>query len=199
VANLHGNDSVRVCQSNELRIPGRHNLENAMAATAVSMIRGAEPDSIAEVLKTFPGLEHALEFAGEVNGVRFIDDSKATNVVSLKAALESMNKGVILIIGGRDKGNDYAPIVTLVKEKVKHLVIIGESADKIQNSLGSLANPYRAGTMDDAVSVAYKLAEPGDSVLLSTACASFDMFRDYAERGRIFKEAVKRIVETHAV
>jgi UDP-N-acetylmuramoylalanine--D-glutamate ligase len=199
MANLNGNDIVVVCKSDELRIPGRHNLENAMASTAVSMICGADHDSIAEVLKTFSGLEHALEFAGEANGVRFIDDSKATNVVSLKAALESMDRRVILIIGGRDKGNDYTPIIPLVKEKVKHLVIIGESAEKIQNSLGSFTNPHRAGTMDDAVSMAYRLAEPGDSVLLSTACASFDMFRDYAERGRIFKEAVKRIVETNAV
>jgi UDP-N-acetylmuramoylalanine--D-glutamate ligase len=199
MANLNGNDIVVVCKSDELKIPGRHNLENAMASTAVSMICGADHGSIAEVLRTFPGLEHALEFAGEANGVRFIDDSKATNVVSLKAALESMDRGVILIIGGRDKGNDYTPIIPLVKERVKHLVIIGESAEKIQNSLGSFTNPHRAGTMDDAVSMAYRLAESGDSVLLSTACASFDMFRDYAERGRIFKEAVKRIVETNAV
>jgi len=219
VANLHGDDSVlpslggtrsvlpslggtrivTICRTNELKIPGRHNLENAMTATAVSMIYGAEPESIAEVLRTFNGLEHALEFAGEANGIRFIDDSKATNVVSLKAALESIEKGVILIIGGRDKGNDYTPIIPLVKEKVKHLVIIGESADKIQNALGSFSVPHRAGTMDDAVSMAYKLAESGDTVLLSTACASFDMFRDYAERGRIFKEAVKRIVETNAL
>ncbi|MDQ1318301.1 MAG: UDP-N-acetylmuramoylalanine--D-glutamate ligase [Candidatus Poribacteria bacterium] len=199
VANLHGNDIVTICRTNELKIPGRHNLENAMTATAVSMIYGAEPESIAEVLRTFNGLEHALEFAGEANGIRFIDDSKATNVVSLKAALESIEKGVILIIGGRDKGNDYTQITPLIKEKVKHLVIIGESADKIQNSLGSFSVPHRAGTMDDAVSMAYKLAESGDTVLLSTACASFDMFRDYAERGRIFKEAAKRIVEINAV
>jgi len=197
VANLNG-DIVTICRVNELKIPGRHNLENAMTATAISMIYGAEPESIAEVIRAFTGLEHALEFVGEVNGIRFIDDSKATNVVSLKAALESMEKGVILIIGGRDKGNDYDTIIPLVKEKVKHLVIIGESADKIQNLLGSLSVPHRAGTMNDAVSMAYKLAESGDTVLLSTACASFDMFRDYAERGKIFKEAVKRIVETNA-
>jgi UDP-N-acetylmuramoylalanine--D-glutamate ligase len=199
VANLHGDDSVTICRTSELKIPGRHNIENAMTATAISMIYGAEPESIAKVLRTFKGLEHALEFAGEANGIRFIDDSKATNVISLKAALESMEKGVVLIIGGRDKGNDYTPIIPLVKEKVKHLVIIGESADKILNALGNFSVPHKAGTMDDAVSMAYKLAESGDTVLLSTACASFDMFRDYAERGRIFKEAVKRIVETNAV
>jgi len=146
------------------------------------------------VLRDFQGIENALEFVGEINGIKFINDTKATNVVSLKAALESINKGIILIIGGRDKGNDYTPIISLVKDKVRHLMIIGESADKIENSLGKYANSHHAETMYDAVHKAYNLAESGDTILLSPACASFDMFRDYAERGRIFKEMAKRII-----
>ena len=144
-------------------------------------------------MRTFPGLEHALEFVDEVGGVRFINDSKSTNIISLKAALESLEGNAILIMGGRDKGNDYDPLKSLVKEKVNHLVLIGESAGKIQSSIGNYTNPHRAATMDDAVNLAYSLAKPKDTVLLSPACASFDMFRDYAERGAIFKEAVKRI------
>jgi len=198
VAKLTHKDKLFVCRSDELKIPGKHNIENAMAAIAVSFIYDADIKEVAEVLRNFTGIENALEFVGEANGVRFINDTKATNVVSLKAALESIGEGIVLIIGGRDKGNDYEPIIPLVKEKVRHLVIIGESADKIENSLGKYSNPHRAKTMEDAVSMAYDLAQKGDSVLLSPACASFDMFRDYAERGRIFGEIAKRIVEGYA-
>ena len=197
VAKLPDSDKVIVCKSDNLRIHGRHNLENAMAAIIVSLIYDADTNEVADVLRNFNGIEHALEFVGEANGIRFINDTKATNVVSLKAALESMSNGVVLIIGGRDKGNDYTPIIPLIKDKVKHLVIIGESADKIQKSLEGVTNPHRAKSMEDAVFTAYELAVRGDSVLLSPACASFDMFRDYAERGRIFKEIAKRIVEEH--
>lgn len=197
VAKLPDREKKIICKIDELGIHGRHNIENAMSAIAVSMIYDGNASDIANVLRNFHGIENALEFVGETNGIKFVNDTKATNVVSLKAALESINKGIILIIGGRDKGNDYAPIIPLVKEKVKHLVIIGESAEKIQNSLGSFSNPHKAKTMEEAVLMAYKLAESGDTVLLSPACASFDMFRDYAERGRIFKEIAKRIVEEH--
>jgi UDP-N-acetylmuramoylalanine--D-glutamate ligase len=197
MAKLPDSDKIIVCKSDDLRIHGRHNLENAMAAIIVSLIYDADTNEVADVLRNFNGIEHALEFVGEANGIKFINDTKATNVVSLKAALESMSNGVVLIIGGRDKGNDYTPIIPLIKDKVKHLVIIGESADKIQKSLEGVTNPHRAKSMEDAVFTAYKLAVRGDSVLLSPACASFDMFQDYAERGRIFKEIAKRIVEEH--
>ena len=190
VANING-DKIFICKSSELKIIGRHNIENSMVAIAISMIYGAEPEAIAEVLKEFPGLEHALEFVGEINGIRFINDSKATNVVSLKAALESVDSGINLIIGGRDKGNDYEPLIPLVEEKVRHLIIIGESAEKIEKSLGCFTKWVKATTMDDAVNKAYNLAKSGETVLLSTACASFDMFSDYADRGKKFKEAVR--------
>jgi len=189
------NSRMTILKSDELRIPGKHNLENALAAVAVSLVYKADVEVIREELRNFPGLEHALEFVDEVRGVKFIDDSKSTNVFSLEAALESCNGHIILIMGGRDKGNDYAPLKPLVQEKVDHLVLIGESAEKIRNSIGGYTTSHRAVTMEDAVQLAYSLAKPGDTVLLSPACASFDMFRDYAERGAIFKEAVRRIAE----
>jgi len=194
VANLHGARTV-VCGCDELRMPGQHSLSNAMAATAVALVYGVDPKLIREELKSFSGLEHALEFVDQVRGVKFINDSKATNVVSLKAALESLSENAILIMGGRDKGNDYDPIKPLVQEKVSHLILIGESADKILKAIGSYTSVHRATTMADAVNMGYSLANPGDTVILSPACASFDMFRDYAERGLVFKEAVKEIAE----
>jgi len=194
IANYNGS-KVAVIKQDEIRIPGRHNLENAMAAIAVSLIYGVDVEVIRDVLRDFSGLEHALEFVDEVRGVRFINDSKSTNVISLKAALESLDGNVILVMGGRDKGNDYAPLNLLVKEKVSHLILIGESADKIQKSIGVYTESHGAREMEDAVTLAYSLADPGDTVLLSPACASFDMFRDYAERGTIFKETVEKIAE----
>ncbi len=191
----YGESRVAVIKQNEIRIPGRHNLENAMAAIAASLIYGVDVEIIRDVLRDFPGLEHALEFVDEVSGVRFINDSKSTNVISLKAALESLNGKVVLIMGGRDKGNDYTPLNLLVKEKVSHLILIGESADKIQKSIGIYTESHLAKDMGDAVALAYSLANPGDTALLSPACASFDMFRDYAERGAIFKEMVGKIAE----
>ncbi len=194
VARIDGS-KVKVLKCDELGIPGRHNLENAMAAVAVSLLRGAAPELIREELRKFTGLEHALEFVGEVHGVKFVDDSKSTNAISLRAALESFNGSTILIIGGRDKGNDYVPLRHLVQEKVKDLVLIGESAGKIRDSLGDCSATHDAETMEDAARMAYSLAEPGDTVLLSPACASFDMFDNYAQRGLVFKEAAKRIIE----
>ena len=193
VAKLNG-AKTSVLRCDELQIPGRHNLENALAAVAVSSLYGADPKIVREQLKSFTGLEHALEFVDEVHGVRFVDDSKSTNAISLRAALESLNGGTVLIIGGRDKGNDYAPLKSLVQEKVKHLVLIGESAGKIRDSLGDCSATHEATNMEDAARLSYSLAEPGDTVLLSPACASFDMFTNYAERGAIFKEAVKKII-----
>ena len=193
VANIE--KPLPICNVNEIKIPGRHNLENVLAATAISVIYDIPPEIISEVVRNFKGIEHALEFVGQVNGISFINDTKATNVLSLKAALESVNSNIILIIGGRDKGNDYTPIMHLIQQKVKQLIIIGESADKIQKSIGNLTNSYRASSMEEAVYKAYETASPGDSVLLSPACASFDMFRDYAERGKIFKEIVSKIIK----
>ncbi|MBM3212931.1 UDP-N-acetylmuramoyl-L-alanine--D-glutamate ligase [Candidatus Poribacteria bacterium] len=197
----YNGERISILNQNELKIPGNHNLENVMAAIAVSMIYKVKLEDMREQIKSFPGLEHALEFVDEVKGIKFINDSKCTNVVSLKAALESFpspsgKKNLILIIGGRDKGNDYEPVKSLVGKNVKHLVIIGESAEKIQNEIGSYAVTHRAKTLEDAVHQGYSLAKPGDIVLLSPACASFDMFIDYSDRGAKFKGLVKDIVES---
>jgi len=194
VAKLDGS-RVSVLKCDELGIPGRHNLENALAAVAVSRLYGAAPESIGAELRNFTGLEHALEFVDAVRGVRFVNDSKSTNALSLKAALESLDGTAVLIMGGRDKGNDYTPLKSLVQEKVRHLVLIGESAGKIRDSLGDYSITHDAETMGDAARQAYSLAKPGDTVLLSPSCASFDMFKSYISRGDMFKKAVKEIAE----
>jgi len=186
---------LEIMRSDKLKLPGRHNLENALAAVTASLIYGVDRKTIREVLQSFSGLEHALEFVDEVRRVKFIDDSKSTNAISLKAALESLDKPGILIMGGRDKGNDYDPLKSLVREKVSQMILIGESAEKIQDSIGSYTTVHRATTMEDAVHLAYSLAESGDTILLSPACASFDMFRDYAHRGEVFRKIVKDIAE----
>jgi UDP-N-acetylmuramoylalanine--D-glutamate ligase len=190
-----GWSKVPVIQTEEIRIPGKHNVENALAVIAVSFIYGADREAIREVLRSFTGLEHALELVGEANGVRFVNDSKSTNVFSLKAALESFDDDIILIMGGRDKGNDYSPVESLIQKRVKSLILIGESADSIREALGKYTNPHKAGTMKEAVKMSYSLSHPGDVVLLSPACASFDMFNNYAHRGEIFKEAVAGILK----
>jgi len=187
---------VEIIDSGKVKIPGRHNILNALAATAVSLLYGASPAVIAEELQNFSGLEHALEFVDTIRGVKFINDSKSTNVFSLKAALESLNGNTILIMGGRDKGNDYSPLEPIIPEKVSHLIIIGESADKIQDAIGGYTKVSRAGSMKEAVSLAYSVATSGETILMSPACASFDMFRDYAERGVIFKKLVRQIADS---
>ncbi|MBD3182624.1 UDP-N-acetylmuramoyl-L-alanine--D-glutamate ligase [Candidatus Poribacteria bacterium] len=190
VAKLN-NKEIEIMKASELHIPGTHNLNNAMAATGASLVYGADVDSISNNLKKFAGLEHALEFVEQINGVTFINDSKSTNAISLQAALESFPADIVLIIGGRDKGNEYEPVRNLIQNKVSHMVVIGESSDKIINNLGVYAECHRPSTFEEAVKLSYSLAKSGDTVLLSPACASFDMFQDYAQRGRIFKELVR--------
>ncbi|CUT04785.1 glutamate ligase domain-containing protein, partial [Candidatus Kryptobacter tengchongensis] len=139
------------------------------------------------------GVEHRLEFVREINGVKFINDSKATNVNSLWYALESFDEPIILIAGGRDKGNDYSKVYDLVKRKVKLIIAIGESREKIYNEFKNLTKVVKVDSMDEAVKKAYEEANPGDVVLLSPACASFDMFRDYEHRGEVFKKLVNEL------
>jgi len=178
----------------ELALPGRHNLYNSLAAAMAARVMEVRVESIRESLMTFEGVRHRLEFIREVRGVRFVNDSKATNVNAVWYALESMDSPVILIAGGRDKGNDYSAISDLVAEKVHGLVTIGESAEKVADDLGQLVDTCRpAGSMDEAVKRAFDMARPGDVVLLSPACASFDMFTNYEARGDAFRDAVKKL------
>jgi UDP-N-acetylmuramoylalanine--D-glutamate ligase len=179
-----------ICKMSEIRIPGAHNVANAMAASMVAHVCGCPPDVMRRVLSTFPGLEHALELIRERNGVRFINDSKGTNVDATMKALESLDSPIVLIAGGKDKGGDFGKLRDVVTRRVKQLVLIGEAAPRIHQMLQGLKPMNHASSFRDAVEVAAQSARSGDVVLLSPACASFDMFADYQDRGRQFKALV---------
>lgn len=183
----------RICPLHDIRIQGVHNLENALAAAAISLYAGADGESVAAVLRAFPGLEHRLEFVREKDGVTFINDSKGTNVGAVLKSVAGFSQPVILIAGGLDKGSDFTPLYDLFKQKVKLLVLIGKAADKISQTIGSATKTVFAQTLEDAVRLASTQAARGDVVLLSPACASFDMFRDFEDRGRQFKKAVQEL------
>ena len=177
----------------EVRLPGPHNLANVLAALATVLPLEPSADLLRTTLRAYAGLEHRLEAAGEVEGVRFVNDSKATNTDSLRVALQSFAAPVVLIAGGRDKGQDFRPLAPLVRSAVRHLVLIGEGAANIGQAWPDVPQE-RAATLSDAVRRAYELARPATAtVLLSPGCASFDMFRDYEDRGRRFKEEVARL------
>ncbi len=180
----------RIIAVDELKISGLHNLENALAAAALSLLAGADIGSVASVLREFPGLEHRLEFVREKDGVSYINDSKGTNVGAVVKSVEGFTRPVILIAGGLDKGSDFRPLYDLFKHRVKLLVLIGKAADKMASVLGTATETVFAQTLQEAVRLAFARAAQGDVVLLSPACASFDMFRDFEDRGRQFKEAV---------
>jgi UDP-N-acetylmuramoylalanine--D-glutamate ligase len=183
----------RILRAEEIKIKGVHNLENALAAAAMSLCAGADAGAVAAVLREFPGLEHRLEFVREKGGVTYINDSKGTNVGAVVKSVEGFTQPVILIAGGLDKGSDFGPLYDLFKKNVKLLILIGKAADKMAKALGTAAETVFSKTLDDAVRLASKRASRGDVVLLSPACASFDMFKDFEDRGRQFKEAVKNL------
>jgi UDP-N-acetylmuramoylalanine--D-glutamate ligase len=179
-----------IVATEDITIRGDHNLYNSMAATLAALVSDVRPASIRATLRNFKGVEHRLEFVREVNGVKYVNDSKATNVDSVWYALQSFKEPIVLLLGGRDKGNDYNKIMGLVKKHVKTIVAIGESADKVVSSFSGTLPVHTAGSMQDAVQVASSLAANGDVVLLSPACASFDWFENYEHRGRVFKEII---------
>jgi UDP-N-acetylmuramoylalanine--D-glutamate ligase len=181
----------------EFALPGAHNLANALAALATVLPLEIAPDTLRDVLRRYRGLEHRLEPVATVEGVRFVNDSKATNTDSLAVALQSFCEPVVLIAGGRDKGQDFAPLAPLVERHVARLVLIGEGAETIARAWPRVPNE-RAATLEAAVDAAFRHARrPGEGVprvvLFSPACASFDMFRDYEDRGRQFKAEVGRL------
>ena len=182
-----------IIHTEEISIKGAHNLYNSMAATLAAQIMGINPASIRATLKNFKGLEHRQEFVREVNGVKYINDSKATKVASVWYALQSYNEPIVLLLGGRDKGNDYSKLFELVKKNVKAIVAIGESADKVVKEFSNICKVVKATTMKEAVKLSSDLATSGDVVLLSPACASFDWFENYEERGKIFKQLVNEL------
>jgi UDP-N-acetylmuramoylalanine--D-glutamate ligase len=186
-------DNAQVLPVDEIRIKGVHNLENALAAAALAISAGADPASVAAVLREFPGLEHRLEFVRELDGVTYINDSKGTNVGAVVKSVEGFEQPVILIAGGLDKGSDFSPLADLFRKKVKLLILIGKAADKMAAALDRSTETVFAKTLHDAVRLAHERAAKGDVVLLSPACASFDMFKDFEDRGRQFKEAVREL------
>lgn len=174
-------------------LKGVHNVENMMAALAAVRIYGASKKAAETVLDRFEGLEHRLEFVREIDGVRFFNDSKGTNVGSVVKSLQSFSDPVILIAGGKDKNGDLSPLRDPIRERVKRLILIGEARERMVRELGGLTETTKAKTLEEAILLAYQTARRGEVVLLSPACSSFDMFKDYKERGKVFKEAVHRL------
>ncbi|HUI29077.1 MAG TPA: UDP-N-acetylmuramoyl-L-alanine--D-glutamate ligase [Candidatus Acidoferrales bacterium] len=179
--------------SGEIKIPGIHNLYNSIASALAARSLGVSPGVIADTLREFPGVEHRLEPVRELGGVRYINDSKATNVDAVWYALGSFESPIVLIAGGKDKGNDYSPLFDLVRKKVRAMVLIGQAAAKMQKEFSDKTKCVMASSMEDAVAKARGEAKPGHVVLLSPACASFDMFHDYEHRGREFKRLVMEL------
>ncbi|MBN8702417.1 MAG: UDP-N-acetylmuramoyl-L-alanine--D-glutamate ligase [Bacteroidetes bacterium] len=178
----------------ELALQGRHNLYNSMAAAVASNVVNVRKEDIRESLSDFQNVEHRLEFVATVHGINFINDSKATNVNSAWYALESMQQPVVWIVGGVDKGNDYAELKELVKEKVKAIICLGTDNKKIIKAFSSIVPVLvEAGSAKEAVAQGYRLGKKGDVVLLSPACASFDLFENFEDRGRQFKQAVRSL------
>jgi len=192
VLRLNGKTEV-ISDVQKIGIKGPHNLSNAACACSVASALGIAKESMGEALRSFTGVEHRLEEVKIVSGVRFINDSKATNVKSVWYALESIPEPILLIAGGRDKGGDFTQLREKAKEKVKRLILIGEAREKIDEALGDLVQSVRADDLKQAVRKAYQMASPGECVLLSPGCASFDMFENYEHRGRVFKSAVREL------
>lgn len=190
---LAGFGEGKIISWQDLKLPGFHNLENVLASIAVGLVLGVNIERLRETLLSFPGLPHRIEYLGQVNGITFINDSKATNVDATLRALESLKGDIILIAGGKDKGNDYRPLRPMIEGKVKTLILIGETKEKIAAQVGNGIKTCILSDLEEAVNVAYSLAKAGDSVLLSPASSSLDQFRNFEERGSLFKEYVERL------
>ncbi|MDU2066523.1 MAG: UDP-N-acetylmuramoyl-L-alanine--D-glutamate ligase [Sporomusaceae bacterium] len=184
---------LQFCSLSVLKIPGAHNVENVLAATAVSYLAGVSIGDIVDVLESFEGVEHRIEPVVTIQGVPYYNDSKATNPESSIKALEAFDGHIILLAGGRDKNTDLTEFMTLIKEKVEHLILLGEAKDRFKAAAVAqgISSIHEAGSFAEAVDLAHKIARPPHIVLLSPACASYDMFKSYEERGRVFKELVR--------
>lgn len=195
---LHGEQIIFRCDGeetplarrDEIPLRGDHNLENVLAACAAAYLAGAAPAAIASGVKTFQGVEHRLEFVAEIAGVRYYNDSKATNVDAAVKALEAFPGSLLVILGGKDKGSPYTPLRELLAARARLAILIGAAAEKIAADLEGAVPLDRAGTLGRAVEMAAAYARPGDTVLLAPACSSFDQFEDYEQRGRVFKQLV---------
>ena len=195
VFSLNGHKK-RVLRADEIRIPGEHNLENALAATALAMLAGVPAPVVRHTLKTFPGVEHRIETVRTVEGVTYINDSKGTNVDASIRAMRAMKVPTVLLAGGYDKHTDFLPLAReILASKIHTVVVLGDTAEQIERALRAVGfeSILHAKTFEEAVLLARSCAREGENVLLSPACASFDMFQDYEERGRVFKEIVSRL------
>jgi len=171
-----------------VKIPGVHNIENVMAAVMAARWAGCSRETIIKTVGHFRGIAHRIEYAGDKNGILFYDDSKATNVGAVLRALESFSRPVVLLMGGRDKQGDFEMLTAIVEKRVKTLILFGEAREKINALLGGLVETYQAATLREAMTLAWRSAASGDVVLLAPGCASFDEFKDYKERGDVFKQ-----------
>lgn len=192
MAVLHGH-SLDVVPVAAIGIPGIHNLQNAMAASLAALALGVPSGVVQSTLRDFKGVEHRLEFVREFDGVRYVNDSKGTNVDSVWYALQSFDTPIVLMLGGRDKGNDYSRLYDLVDKHVRAIVAIGESAPKVMTAFAGRLPLKAATSMEEAVALCRSLARPGDVVLLSPACASFDWFDNYEHRGQVFRDIVRTL------
>ena len=182
-----------VLSCSDIQLKGEHNLENVLAAVAMTMVAGCTPQQVRQAVKEFRAVEHRLELVATINGVTFYNDSKATNVDATVKALESFPANIHIILGGKDKGSDYTVLNPLLRERVKRAYLIGAASDKIASHLQNSTAIVRSGTLERAVHQAFDAAKPGDVVLLAPACASFDQFENYEQRGRVFKELVQAL------
>jgi UDP-N-acetylmuramoylalanine--D-glutamate ligase len=197
VCRANGKEKILTTRD-EIFLRGLHNVENILAGLAAGLACGASPDSMRETVKNFKGVEHRIEFVADIKGVKFYNDSKATSVDATLKALEALSEEAgktILILGGRGKNAPYEPLIDLIENSVRALVLIGEDADNIESQLKNHAEIIRATTMPDAVVKSFENAEDGDHVLFAPACASFDMFDSYEQRGKIFKQEVLQLQE----
>ncbi|MEW6015833.1 MAG: UDP-N-acetylmuramoyl-L-alanine--D-glutamate ligase [Candidatus Zixiibacteriota bacterium] len=193
-----GGKETEIIDIKQIRIPGPHNLQNAAAASLAGLLLGLAPEKIAAALRSFPGVPHRLEDVGAVAGIKFINDSKATNVDSVCFALRSIKTPICLIAGGRDKGGSYQPIVDAGRGKIKEIILIGEAREKMFDALGRHFPVQFAASMEEAVKKAFEAASPGETVLLSPACSSFDMFENFEHRGETFKQIVHSLKNNHS-
>ena len=196
VSRWNGKES-QIIDAIQIGIKGPHNLSNASAACAICSILEVTPQSMQKALKSFKGVEHRLEQVATISGVNFINDSKATNVESVWYALQSVSPPIILIAGGKDKGGDFSKLRELVQKNVKALILIGDAKEKLNDVLGDLVPTFLSDSLEEAVQLSFKKASPKDVVLLSPGCASFDMFKDYQNRGNVFKSSVRDLTGRH--
>ena len=177
-----------------LALEGQHNVKNTMAASLAALLVNVRKETIRQSIQNFQGVAHRLEKVLKINHVEYINDSKATNVNATYYALDGIKKPIVWIVGGVDKGNDYSELMPIVREKVKAIICLGMDNSKLKDVFGNVIEPMvETYSMEEAVKVAYKISERGDSVLLSPACASFDLFENYEDRGNQFKAAIKNL------